>query len=93
MNQPIWWVSVKGTKPTGGLSNVRYHSKGTCVRLYFCVVSVSSSERVKRQDDEGSDEPNAEQLCEGRPADEYFRLTTEGDCRDVVRYKLALSFD
>ena len=28
---------------------------------------------------------NVEDLCEGRPANEYFRLTTEGDCRDVVR--------
>ena len=26
-----------------------------------------------------------EDLCQGRPANEYFRLTTEGDCRDVVR--------
>jgi len=24
-------------------------------------------------------------LCKDRPSDEYFRLTTEGDCRDVVR--------
>jgi len=24
-------------------------------------------------------------LCEDRPSSEYFRLTTEGDCRDVVR--------
>ena len=28
---------------------------------------------------------NVEDLCRGRPATEYFRLTTEGDCRDVVR--------
>ena len=28
---------------------------------------------------------NVEDLCQGRPANEYFRLTTEGDCRDVVR--------
>jgi hypothetical protein len=26
-----------------------------------------------------------EQLCEDRPPEEYFRLSTEGDCRDVVR--------
>lgn len=26
-----------------------------------------------------------EQLCENRPPEEYFRLSTEGDCRDVVR--------
>ena len=24
-------------------------------------------------------------LCEGRSDNEYFRLTIEGDCRDVVR--------
>lgn len=48
--------------------------------------TVSEATRVKRQDeDSGSDDVNAEQLCDGRPADEYFRLTTEGDCRDVVR--------
>lgn len=41
--------------------------------------------RVKRQEEDGGDDVNAEQLCDGRPADEYFRLTTEGDCRDVVR--------
>jgi len=32
--------------------------------------------------------PNAQQiekLCKDRPENEYFRLTTEGDCRDVVR--------
>merc|ERR1719334_344983 len=28
---------------------------------------------------------SVEELCQGRPANEYFRLTTEGDCRDVVR--------
>lgn len=36
----------------------------------------------------GSIHPNAQQiekLCKDRPEDEYFRLTTEGDCRDVVR--------
>jgi len=35
------------------------------------------------------DEPrlqeSVEELCVGRPSDEFFRLTTEGDCRDVVR--------
>lgn len=42
---------------------------------------------MKRQDDEdgGSEEPNAEELCDGRPAEEYFRLSTSGDCREVVR--------
>lgn len=39
---------------------------------------------VYGQDDDGEDQ-SPEELCENRPADEYFRLTTEGDCRDVVR--------
>lgn len=51
--------------------------------------------RVKRQEDD-SDGPDQspEELCTDRPADEYFRLSTEGDCRDVVRwYELHLHFD
>lgn len=54
-------------------------------------VAARSESRVKRQEDEGGDEVNAEQLCEGRPADEYFRLTIEGDCRDVVRLAPAIT--
>lgn len=27
-----------------------------------------------------------EELCKDRLSEEYFRLTTEGDCRDVVRF-------
>lgn len=38
------------------------------------------------QDDEGAEEDPTEELCNDRPADEYFRLSNEGDCRDVVRY-------
>lgn len=41
--------------------------------------------RVKRQDDDGDQEDNIEELCKDRPADEYFRLSTDGDCREVVR--------
>lgn len=45
--------------------------------------------REKRQDDKDpadvDEKQTAEQLCENRAPDEYFRLTTEGDCRDVVR--------
>lgn len=55
-------------------------------KLFFS--AVNGETRVKRQDDDGGDEVNPEQLCDGRPADEYFRLTTEGDCRDVVRQVL-----
>ena len=32
-----------------------------------------------------------EELCKDRLSEEYFRLTTEGDCRDVVRYCILLS--
>lgn len=41
---------------------------------------------MKRQEDEGDADPSIEELCHDRPADEYFRLNTSGDCRDVVRY-------
>ncbi|KRT82489.1 Carbohydrate-binding protein [Oryctes borbonicus] len=37
------------------------------------------------QDEDANEDPSTEELCENRSADEYFRLTTEGDCRDVVR--------
>ena len=43
-------------------------------------------DRYKRQLD--SDELlnlSPEELCKDRVSEEYFRLTTEGDCRDVVR--------
>lgn len=42
---------------------------------------------MKRQEEDApTDDVNAEQLCDGRPAEEYFRLSTDGDCRDVVRW-------
>lgn len=60
--------------------------------LFFVVIATPSADetnhqRVKRQEDdpEGPDVGSIEELCHDRPADEYFRLTTEGDCRDVVR--------
>lgn len=43
---------------------------------------------VSGQEDNGGTHPNTQQierLCKDRPENEYFRLTTEGDCRDVVR--------
>lgn len=40
--------------------------------------------REKRQAEE-VDEQSVDELCKNRPPDEYFRLTIEGDCRDVVR--------
>ncbi|KZC14214.1 hypothetical protein WN55_06683 [Dufourea novaeangliae] len=50
-----------------------------------CAVQLRS--QVRAQDDEGGDglDANAEELCQDRPGDEYFRLNVEGDCRDVVR--------
>lgn len=38
-----------------------------------------------RQEEEQSFQNSVEDLCLNRPPNEYFRLTTEGDCRDVVR--------
>ena len=47
---------------------------------------MSSSKSYGFQDgDGGGYKNNVEDLCNDRPANEYFRLTTEGDCRDVVR--------
>lgn len=48
---------------------------------------LSAGTQVRAQDDEGGDgtDANAEELCQDRPGDEYFRLSVEGDCRDVVR--------
>lgn len=38
------------------------------------------------QEEEGDEgDTSTDELCQNRPADEYFRLSTEGDCREVVR--------
>lgn len=52
-------------------------------KLYF----YDAATQVRAQDEEGGDgiDANAEELCQDRPGDEYFRLSLEGDCRDVVR--------
>ncbi len=43
-------------------------------------------ERYKRQlSSEELLSLSPEELCKDRISEEYFRLTTEGDCRDVVR--------
>jgi hypothetical protein len=48
--------------------------------------AVASNVRQKRQEEEAdADDQSVDELCENRPPDEYFRLSTEGDCRDVVR--------
>ena len=36
-------------------------------------------------EDDAALKANVNDLCKDRPDNEYFRLTTEGDCRDVVR--------
>lgn len=52
---------------------------------YLDVFSFSSTvdgvSIVKRQ----ASEDNDAELCKGRPPSEYFRLTADEDCRDVVR--------
>ena len=39
----------------------------------------------QRAEDLAVAQANVNDLCKDRPDTEYFRLTTEGDCRDVVR--------
>ena len=49
--------------------------------------NVRHLERYKRQlSSEELLNLSPEELCKDRLSEEYFRLTTEGDCRDVVRY-------
>lgn len=40
---------------------------------------------VKRQTESVTHNENEAELCKGRPPSEYFRLTADDDCRDVVR--------
>jgi len=42
-------------------------------------------DQVDERQDEAPIKDSVEDLCAGRAPNEYFRLTTEGDCRDVVR--------
>nr|CAI5860396.1 unnamed protein product [Callosobruchus analis] len=50
--------------------------------LWFLLVLGLALAQEEEQDE---NDATAEELCQNRPADEYFRLTTEGDCREVVR--------
>jgi hypothetical protein len=43
-----------------------------------CLLTVRGQEELQLQE-------SVEELCVGRPPEEFFRLTAEGDCRDVVR--------
>jgi len=58
--------------------------------FFVCVFSGVGGkvlDRWKRQiPDEELLNLSPEELCKDRQSEEYFRLTTEGDCRDVVRY-------
>lgn len=53
--------------------------------MFFVQYKVAAETRVKRQD-EDDDDQTTDELCQDRPGDEYFRLSSDGDCRDVVRY-------
>ena len=48
------------------------------VLCVICAVRVRGQDTVELQD-------SVEELCVGRPPEEFFRLTARGDCRDVVR--------
>ena len=54
--------------------------KSTLVLALFCACMVFGKGR-----DEDILNADVNELCEDRPENEYFRLTTESDCRDVVR--------
>lgn len=55
--------------------------------MILIITVVAADQRAKRQSDDSEDvDPlNTDELCQDRPADEYFRTSTDGDCRDVVR--------
>ena len=54
--------------------------------LFSAHGNVHHLERYKRQlSSEELLNLSPEELCKDRLSEEYFRLTTEGDCRDVVR--------
>ena len=51
---------------------------GRAVVLLLCVTVFVECQDQPIQD-------SVDELCQGRPDDEFFRLSTHGDCRDVVR--------
>ena len=55
----------------------------------MCILAAHGS-IVKRQTEGAADFTTLtlDELCKNRHPDEYFRLTPDGDCRDVVRYAL-----
>lgn len=87
-------MEIKGKKHNSNNKNTKKYTTITtdfsfCFSFcfFFCILwqlIVSAEVRVKRQDDDDS-EVNVEELCQDRAPDEYFRLSADGDCRDVVR--------
>lgn len=69
------------------LAEVRRLGSLLCLILndFIFVRAATADSRSKRQDDDDEDQ-TTDELCQDRPADEYFRLSSDGDCRDVVRY-------
>ncbi|XP_065226843.1 chitin deacetylase 1-like isoform X1 [Planococcus citri] len=65
---------------------VRVTSLVLFIALFGAIWCVSVREKRQNQNGEDApDDPSIDDLCKNRPPDEYFRLTIEGDCRDVVR--------
>lgn len=53
------------------------------LKKYFVFFPILAASQETNDKLEGVD---VEEVCENRPGDEYFRLDTEGDCREVYRY-------
>jgi len=53
--------------------------------LLLCLGTTLAQFRSQQEQDEEEFAQSVEELCVDRPPTEYFRLSTEGDCRDVVR--------
>ena len=74
--------------------NARIETLLTCFSLSNLLGSADVLSRYKRQlSDSDLLNLSPEELCKDRLSEEYFRLTTEGDCRDVVRYDCTSNFN
>jgi hypothetical protein len=90
----IIWLSLERQKKVQNKTKTKDHEqniatmkaiKSKLFLLFFSFTIVAADARIKRQDDDDNAEQNVEELCQDRPGDEYFRLSADGDCRDVVR--------
>jgi len=74
---------------------VHLHELLLITTLIYAVAASSILSRTKRQGNEVTDFTTLtlEELCRDRHPDEYFRLTPDGDCRDVVRCDRADTID